>query len=41
MMEKSWDLMEYLKDPMHVWRFQQYFGVEKEVLLLRLYIGDE
>merc|ERR1712029_1190923 len=28
-MDKSWDLLEYLKDPMHVWRFQQYFGVEK------------
>jgi sphingosine-1-phosphate phosphatase 1 len=26
---KSWVWMEYLKDPYHVWRFQQYFGVEK------------
>ena len=26
---KSWNWLEYLKDPYHVWKFQQYFGVEK------------
>ena len=28
-MDKSWDLLEYLKDPYLVWRFQNFFGVEK------------
>ena len=26
---KTWNWLEYLKDPYHVWKFQQYFGVEK------------
>lgn len=29
MFDKSWSLLEYLKDPYHVWNFQQYFGVQK------------
>ena len=29
MLEKSWDYLEYLKDPWHVWNFQKYFGVQK------------
>ena len=27
--EKSGDFLEYLKDPIHVWNFQKYFGVQK------------
>ena len=26
---KTWDFLEYLKDPYHVWNFQRYFGVQK------------
>ncbi len=29
MFDKAPAWMEYLKDPYHVWRFQEYFGVEK------------
>ena len=29
MNRKTWNWLEYLRDPYHVWKFQQYFGVEK------------
>lgn len=30
---KLYHYLEYLKDPIHVWRFQEYFGVSKEKLV--------